>query len=99
MNKYHFDFSIHLHDCVPLEADDPLDGTDDGADLVHDLHVDGELGVEHRDQQDVVGRQLLVLALQELPQVGVVIVPGPVTPAPSLLLSPQTPHRTYPPVH
>ena len=36
-----------LNDSVPLEADNPLDGADNGADLVHHLHVDGELGIKN----------------------------------------------------
>ena len=36
----------HLNDSVPFKADDPSYGSYDGADLVHNLHVDGELGVE-----------------------------------------------------
>ena len=36
----------HLNDSVPFKADDPSYGSYDGADLVHHLNVDGELGVE-----------------------------------------------------
>ena len=46
----------HLNDGVPLEADDPLDGADNGADLVHHLHVDGELGIKNLIRSHLLNR-------------------------------------------
>ena len=45
-----------LNDSVPLEADDPLDGADDGADLVHHLHVNGELCIKNLIRSHLLNR-------------------------------------------
>ena len=49
-----------LDHCVPLETDDSSDTPDYRADLVHHLHIDRVLGVQHCDEEDVVGRQLVI---------------------------------------
>ena len=61
-----------LDDLVPLKADNPLDLADDAGDLVDHLHVDGILIVGHGDEEDVIGRDLLVLSLKEAVHTGVV---------------------------
>merc|ERR1719495_2094619 len=59
---------------IPLETDNSSDTPNYRADLVHHLHIDRVLGVQHRDEEDVVGRQLVIFPFKELPEVGIVVI-------------------------
>ena len=64
----------YLDHGIPLETDNSSDTPNYRADLVHHLHIDRVLGVQHCDEEDVVGRQLVIFPFKELPEVGIVVI-------------------------
>merc|ERR1719378_2002516 len=73
-----FKFHHGLNNRVPLKTNNPFNGPNNRANFVHNLNIDWKFCIENRNQQNVVGRQLLVLSLQKLPQIWIIIV----TPSP-----------------